>query len=523
MNAIDIAALHHIREPLRIVRDRATDAIGIARGAARVDGVGRVDGSGDPDGDLVGWLPPLFPEWLGDRGFAQAHGVRFPYATGSMANGIATPRLVVEVARAGMLGFYGAAGLAPDEVEAGLDAIERALEGRDASWGANLIHSPSEPALEAKVTDLYLRRGVRRVEASAFMALTPNVVRFAATGLRVDGGRIARRHFVLAKVSRPEVARLFMSPAPADLLGALRDRGQLTEAEADLASRIPLATDVTVEADSAGHTDNRPLGVLLPVILGLRDEIEADLATPGAIRIGAAGGLGAPAAVAAAFALGAAYVMTGSVNQAAIESGLSADARRMLAEADLADVAMAAAADMFELGVKLQVLRRGSLFAARANRLHDLYRAHASLDELPEPVARELEQKIFGASLDAVWRETRAYWAQRDPAQCDRAHSDARHRMALVFRWYLGKSSRWAITGETARRADYQIWCGPAMGAFNRWVRGSFLEDPAQRTVAQIGRNLLEGAAVLTRAHQLRTAGVSLPPAAFRVRPRRLA
>ncbi|MGH9886646.1 MAG: 2-nitropropane dioxygenase, partial [bacterium] len=107
-NTIGIAALHHIREPLRIVRDRATDAIGIARGAARVDG------SADSDGDLVGWLPPLFPEWLGDRGFAQTHGVRFPYATGSMANGIATPRLVVEVARAGRLGFSGAAGLAPD-------------------------------------------------------------------------------------------------------------------------------------------------------------------------------------------------------------------------------------------------------------------------------------------------------------------------------------------------------------------------------------------------------------------------
>ncbi|HZJ66954.1 MAG TPA: nitronate monooxygenase, partial [Kofleriaceae bacterium] len=237
------------------MRDRATGAIGVHRG---------VEG----DGDLVGWLPPLYPEWLGDRSFGEVHGARFPYATGSMANGIATPRLVVAVARAGMLGFYGAAGLHPDEVEAGLAAIERALEGRAAPWGANLIHSPSEPALEAKVTELYLRRGLRCIEASAFMALTPSVVRFAASGLRIEDGRIARRRFVVAKVSRPEVARLFMSPAPADILSALRDRGLLTEAEAELASRVPLATDVTVEADSAGHTDNRPLGVLLPVILG---------------------------------------------------------------------------------------------------------------------------------------------------------------------------------------------------------------------------------------------------------------
>jgi hypothetical protein len=60
------------------------------------------------------------------------------------------------------------------------------------------------------------------------------------------------------------------------------------------------------------------------------------------------------------------------------------------------------------------------------------------------------------------------------------------------------------------------------MGAFNRWVRGSFLEDPAQRGVVQIGRNLLEGAAVVTRTHQLRTAGVAVPASAFCVRPRRL-
>jgi hypothetical protein len=61
------------------------------------------------------------------------------------------------------------------------------------------------------------------------------------------------------------------------------------------------------------------------------------------------------------------------------------------------------------------------------------------------------------------------------------------------------------------------------MGAFNEWVRGSFLEDPARREVVQIARNLLEGAAVVTRAQQLRAAGVPVPPKAFDFRPRPLA
>jgi PfaD family protein len=391
-------------------------------------------------------------------------------------------------------------------------------------WGANLIHSPNEPELEAAVADLYVRRGVRTVEASAYMQLTPHVVRFAASGLHVAGGRIARRRFVIAKVSRPEVARLFMSPAPAEMVRALVARGWLTPNEGELAARVPIATDVTVEADSGGHTDNRPLTALLPTILALRDEHIAALgpdAEP--IRVGAAGGLGTPAAVASAFALGAAYVLTGSVNQASLEADLSAEGKRMLADADLADVAMAAAADMFELGVKLQVLRRGTLFAARANRLYEVYRAHDSLETIDPTARRELEEKVLGASLESVWHETEAFWQNRHPAELDRARSDAKHRMALTFRWYLGKSSRWAIEGESARRADFQIWCGPAMGAFNRWVKGSFLEELSGRSVVQIALNLLEGAAVVTRAHQLRTFGVAVPSDAFQFRPRRLA
>src|SRR5688572_31074432 len=38
--------------------------------------------------------------------------------------------------------------------------------------------------------------------------------------------------------------------------------------------------------------------------------------------------------------------------------------------------------DMFEIGARVQVLKKGLLFAARANRLHDLYTRHESLDEI---------------------------------------------------------------------------------------------------------------------------------------------
>ena len=111
----------------------------------------------------------------------------------------------------------------------------------------------------------------------------------------------------------------------------------------------------------------------------------------------------------------------------------------------------------------------------------------------------------------------------RDPKEVERAERDPRHKMALVFRAYLGLSSRWAIAGDSNRKMDYQIWCGPAMGAFNRWTRGSFLADPEARTVVQVARNLMEGAAVVTRSQQLRSYGVPVPAEAFDYRPRPLA
>ncbi|NIR78025.1 MAG: 2-nitropropane dioxygenase, partial [Gemmatimonadetes bacterium] len=106
------------------------------------------------------------------------------------------------------------------------------------------------------------------------------------------------------------------------MLRPLVEAGKLTEDEARIARRIPVAGDVTVEADSGGHTDNRPLTVLLPRIIDLAREVAAEHGYPRPPRVGVGGGLGTPAALASAFAAGAAYVVTGSVNQAAVESGL---------------------------------------------------------------------------------------------------------------------------------------------------------------------------------------------------------
>jgi len=520
VSSISVAdAVAQPRMPLLVLRhrDQRGLALAFAGSAPGTDGL-----RADPAFELAGYLPAVYPEWLGDAGFCHAHKIRFPYVAGAMANGIATPRLVVAMARAQMLGVFGAAGLSPQQVETALDSIDRELRG-EGSWATNLIHSPADPELESAVADLYIRRGVRRISVSAYMALTLPLVRCACSGLRLlPDGRIERRHSLLATVSRPEVATHFLSPAPAEMLRTLVDCGALTSAESVLASKVPLADDITVEADSGGHTDNRPLLAVLPLIASLRDRLCVQHGYEQAVRVGAAGGLGHPSAIAAAFAAGAAYVQTGSINQCTIEAGVSDAAKRMLLDAGVADVAMAAAADMFELGVKVQVLSRGTLFAPRANRLYQIYLTYAGLEALSDEVRKDLEERILGAPIETIWRETAEYWRARQPAEVERAEKDPKHRMALLFRWYLGKSSRWAIEGDVRRRADFQLWCGPAMGACNEWLCGSALEPLEARSAPQLALNLLEGAAVITRGQQLRTYGIPVSAADVRFTPRLL-
>ncbi|MGW4317561.1 PfaD family polyunsaturated fatty acid/polyketide biosynthesis protein [Streptomyces sp. NPDC004684] len=524
----------HPQTPLRWYGDGypSTDPAGVYQVLADLDepcfivatpqGPGAVSGgTAAPAGQgpqLLAAAAPLPPHRLGSAAFTAAHGVRQPYMAGAMAGGIASADMVIALAREGFLASFGAAGLLPENIEKAL--LRFAAEIPGLPYAVNLIHSPSEDRLEREAVELFLRHGVRCVEASAYMGLTPHVVRYRLAGLRRDAaGRIVADNRLIAKISRPETAERFMRPAPAATVSALLEQGLITAEQASLAHHVPLADDITVEADSGGHTDRRPLPALLPAILRLRDHVQREHRYPVPVRVGAAGGLGTPVAVAAAFAMGAAYVVTGSVNQSCLESGASPVAKAMLAEAGIADCEMAPAADMFEMGVDLQVLKKGTLFPMRARRLYQLYQAHDGLEALPAEERARLEQQIFRRPLEEVWQDCVAYFQRRDPEQLTRAEGSPKRRMALVFRWYLGMASRWAVTGQEDRAQDYQIWCGPAMGSFNDWATGSYLKNPSNRRVADVAHHLMRGAAFHTRLAQLRLAGVHIPAGAADYRP----
>ena len=449
--------------------------------------------------------PTVTAESLGSESFRQTYRTKHAYYAGSMANGISSVEMVVKLGLAGYMGSFGSGGVAVDDVEKAIDSIQSHLP--DGPYLINLLHSPDDEQREEAMVTLFLDKGVRAIEASAFLDPSPALIRYRLAGLVSGDGGVHPSNHVIAKVSRREVAAKFMSPPDAQIVASLLAKGMISEDQAGWAECIPVADDITVEADSGGHTDNGPLISLLPMIIDLADEIHTRYGY--GIRVGAAGGIATPMSAAAAFEMGADYVVTGSVNQSCVESGTSDYVKQTLARVDMADVVMAPSADMFESGARVQVIKTGTMYPMNAQKLYDLYTRYASIDEIPLSDIASLEKRLFHCDIDTVWGYVKGYFAHVDPCRLEKAEKNGKLKMALIFRWYLGNSSRWAITGDLDRRMDMQIWCGKSMGAFNQWVRGTELESPENRTVVGVAEAIMVQAALIITENYLTLNGTT--------------
>ncbi|KXZ22255.1 ACP S-malonyltransferase [Bacillus nakamurai] len=438
--------------------------------------------------------PAIRAASLGNEEFKHDYQLTYAYLAGGMYRGIASKEMVVKLAKKDMMGFFGTGGLSIPQAEDAILSIQNELQ-HGGSFGINVVHNMKHTDSEEKMIDLLLKHGVINLEASAFLTVTSALVRFRAKGLkRGNDGKVIPRHRIIAKLSRPEVAEAFLSPAPEHLLQKLEAENKITSEEADLMREIPVAHDICVEADSGGHTDGGSAYSLMPAMLLLRDEIMKKYQYDKTIRVGAAGGIGTPEAAMAAFMLGADFILTGSINQCTVEAATSDKVKDLLQQMNVQDTAYAPAGDMFESGSKVQVLKKGLFFPTRAGKLHELYQRYSSLEEIDERTLTQIEQKYFKRSIRDVYEEVKARLTDEEMLKAER---NPKHKMALVFKWYFRQSSSLAITGDPAAKVDYQIHCGPALGAFNQWVKGTELESWKNRRVDDIGCRLMEETASL--------------------------
>ena len=439
---------------------------------------------------------------LGSEEFRKEYGVNFSYAAGAMYKGIASKELVIRMAKAKMLSFLGTGGLTLPEISANIDAIQKELNADD-PYGMNLLYNIEDPAFEMDTVKLYIQKGVKNIEASAYMQITEPIAYFHCSGLKKNAdGTIANKHRILAKLSRPEVAEGFMLPVSERMLTRLIEKKLITHEQAELARNVPISYDICIEADSGGHTDRGVATVLFPSIERLKQDIQKEYNYSKHIRIGLAGGIGTPMSAASAFVMGADFILTGSINQCTVEANMSSEVKDLLQTMNVQDTGYAPSGNAFELGSKVQVLKKGVLFPVRANKLYNLYNQYASLDEIPERTRLQLEKSYFKKPISDIWEETKSYLQKQGKhEEIEKAEKRPKHKMALIFRWYFSFSNRMALQGDLNNKVDFQVHTGPALGAFNQWVKGTDLESWKNRHVDQIGVKLMEStAALLTKA-----------------------
>ena len=445
-----------------------------------------------PEKHLYFKLLNLTAEDFGDPEFKRTYGLRYALYGGAMANGIASADMAIALGKAGCMGSYGSGGQRLEVVAREIDKMKAALG--DKPFLVNML-SNRNADMEMQLAQLLIDKEVLGVEASAFIVPSEALVYFRVKGIREEEGKIVIPHKIIAKVSREEVLEKFVSPPADDLVASLLEAGRITAEEAILARQIPMADDITAEADSGGHTDGRPLVSMLPALIALANRKQAEFGYRQKVRVGAGGGIGTGLSCLGAFEMGAAYVVTGSVNQGCVESGTSDYVKEILAETAMADVTMAPCADMFEVGAKVEVIKKKTMYAQNAQKLYEYYVKYPGFQDIPAADRDRIEKKILKDSFENIWKGTREYFLRVDPSKVPQAEKNPKMKMALVFRWYLGSSSRWAVQGDMSRKFDMQIWCGQSMGAFNLWVKGTPLEKAENRHVGEIAMLLLKSCA----------------------------
>jgi trans-AT polyketide synthase/acyltransferase/oxidoreductase domain-containing protein len=473
-------AIHQAATPPEIAASSATtltskmDAISTAStGRAGNGGAGRSGG-----------LRAEAGQRLGSEAFKRAHAVRYAYVIGGMYRGISSVALVTRAARAGYLSFFGAAGLSLTAIRESVRNIRSNLDDSRA-FGVSLL-----PALrEEEVVDLLLEEGIKTLEVSSYLQLTSALVRFRFKGATGTGPQ----NRILAKVSRPEMARAFMSPAPVWLVDPLLRAGRLTAREAELARTWPMADDICADACSWGDLGQASALSLLPAVVRMRAQLAVQFPPALAVRVGAAGGIGTPEAAAAAFVMGADFILTGSINQCTPEAATNTATKDLLQSMDVQDTDYAPIADTFELGTKVPVLRKGLFYAPRANKLLALYKQLDAIDGLDAKTRVQIEG-YFGKDFAQMFDEAKV---SLDLPDAERWNPKDKRCMAAVFKGYLVRAAQNAVSDDGRDLVDRLVPCSPALGAFNRWVQGTELEDWRCRHVERIAGKLMEEAAAL--------------------------
>ena len=406
---------------------------------------------------------------LGAPQVASAYRLRLPYLVDALPDGVSGPAMLQRLAGAGLFGFLGTFGVPEAQVAA--DVGDLGTEDIRGRWGIELPAERLDHGRTRAIVSLAMDAGVSHAVTAGWAGVSPQIVRWRFAGLS-SGGEPRR---LLVRVTGSRQAEAFLRPAPAELIAQLIRSGQLDPAEASLARRLPVATEIFVQPEPGGGMS---VSLLMSVLRATRDAGQR-----GPVGVG---GIGTPDEVASAVLLGADFLVTGAINACTPQARTSEAAKDLLATVTMADTVLAPSAELFRLGGRAHMVRKATLFPARAAHLHDLQLAGTAPADLSAATRQMLESDYFGEPLDRVMRSG--------------SGPNAEPRMTDVLARYFDLGTQAALAGRTEQRLNWHIPCGPEMGAFNLAIGDLGLADWRARDVDVVAERLTEaGARMLDR------------------------
>ncbi|GEC06102.1 putative 2-nitropropane dioxygenase [Streptomyces spinoverrucosus] len=242
------------------------------------------------------------------------------------------PAVAAAISRAGGFGVLGAVRYTdPDDLKRDLDWIEAHAEGRpyglDVVMPAKKVEGVTEADVEAMIPE-----GHRRfVEDTLAKYGVPELAEGEASGWRITGWmeQVARTQLDVAFDYPIRLLANALGSPPADVIRRAHDRGVLVAALAGSARHARKHKDAGIDIvvaqgyEAGGHTGEIASMVLTPEVVEAVDPLP----------VLAAGGIGSGQQVAAALALGAQGVWTGSIWLTTTEADLHSPAltRKLLA------------------------------------------------------------------------------------------------------------------------------------------------------------------------------------------------
>ncbi|MEN8907794.1 MAG: hypothetical protein ABF289_17730 [Clostridiales bacterium] len=433
-----------------------------------------------------GIIPKLLPEDLGSSRFLHRFGLKYAYVAGAMYNAISSKEMIIELAKNGYLGIYGTKDVEFDQIENDIVKIKSIIPER--IFGCNIVHNVIEEQFEMKLIKMLLKYKINILEVSSFVNITLPLAYYRIVGIkeRIEGGFVIGNK-IMVKVSRVEIAKNFLKPAPEKIIRELINMSLINERQAKIAKEIPMADAITLEDNENNITQS------FSYLVDQRDELYKNSNTKYDVFLGLTGGIGSPVIALNMFNNGADYIVTGTINQCTVESGISDKAKNSLSSCDISDVISLHFNGDFNINKKINVLKKGTLFPMRVNKLYNIYNKYKNLKNVDSSDIDKIESQIFKKSIREILNEVEIYFKKNDPNQLNN------DRLYLLIKWYLIISAKLSLEGTSNRELDYQILCSNAMGIFNYWVKGSYLENHQNRYVADIAEHMLKGTAYLQR------------------------